>query len=268
MTRTSPEVRDCQSAALRYLRRGWAVVPIAPGAKMPLVPWEGYQDRAPDDAEVRGWYRRWPDAGVGIITGPVSHLVVLDVDPRHGGEESLFAWQERWGPLPPTLEAVTGGGGRHLYFTSADPGLRNRAGLLPGIDLRASGGLVVAPPSLHASGCRYAWRESAGPDKTPPLPLPRRLAHLLKQESRRRGQGAVHWRGLVRDGVAEGQRNDKIASLCGHLLWHGVDDEVALELLLAWNQARCRPPLPDDEVTHVVHSISKLHQRRGGGDES
>jgi hypothetical protein len=69
------------------------------------------------------------------------------------------------------------------------------------------------------------------------------------------GRSLSDWRHLVREGVAEGQRNSTIASLTGHLLWHGVDPEVALELLLAWNRMRCRPPLDDAEVAQVVASM-------------
>lgn len=78
----------------------------------------------------------------------------------------------------------------------------------------------------------------------------------------------------MKEGVAEGQRNSTIASLTGHLLWHNVDPDVALELLLAWNCLRCRPPLDDTEVARVVASITKLHdfenafeQERIGSDE-
>jgi len=70
------------------------------------------------------------------------------------------------------------------------------------------------------------------------------------------------WRALVHDGVAEGERNTTVASLTGHLLWHGVDAQVALELMLAWNRARCRPPLDDAEVAGVVLSIAKLHEAK------
>jgi hypothetical protein len=66
---------------------------------------------------------------------------------------------------------------------------------------------------------------------------------------------------LVREGVARGERNNTIASLAGHLFWHGVDARVALELLLSWNRIRCRPPLPDDEVAAIVQSIERIHER-------
>ncbi len=77
----------------------------------------------------------------------------------------------------------------------------------------------------------------------------------------RAGRSLTEWRALVREGVPEGTRNSTIASLTGHLLWHGVDPDVALELLLAWNRLRCRPPLDDDEVAGVVASIARLHRQ-------
>jgi hypothetical protein len=81
----------------------------------------------------------------------------------------------------------------------------------------------------------------------------------------RLGHSLAHWRQLVREGVDQGRRNATLASLTGHLLWHGVDPAVALELLTAWNRARCRPPLADDEVLRVVDSIARLHEREPGG---
>lgn len=251
----------CLTAALDYLARGWSVVPIAAGGKIPAVTWQVYQDRHADEAEVRDWYRRWPDAGVGVVTGPISGLAVIDIDPRHGGEESLFAWQERHGPMPPTVEALTGGGGTHLYFATTSKALRNRVAVLPGVDLRARGGMVVAPPTRHSSGRRYAWRPGHAPADRPPAPLPRAVRELLRSGGERQGHTLDHWRRLTREGVAEGARNSTLASLTGHLLWHGVDPDVALEMLLAWNRMRCRPPLPDAEVAGVVASIERTHRR-------
>ncbi len=255
------KVPACEAAALAYRRLGWSVIPLQPGEKLPKLPWQAYQDRRADEEEIRSWFRRWPKINVGIVTGPVSGLVVLDVDPRHGGEGSLRDWQARHEPLPDTLEAETGGGGRHLYFASRDPGLRNRVAVLPGVDLRARGGMVVAPPSLHPSGRRYAWKAGHGPGARPLAPLPAWLHARLREETARRGHPLAYWRSLVREGVTQGQRNSTIASFAGHLLWHGVDPEIVLELLLGWNRTRCRPPLDDDEVARVVASITKLHAR-------
>jgi len=249
------------AAAKASLVRGWSVVPIEPRGKRPTVAWLDYQHRLPTEDEVERWFRRRYDANLGIVTGAVSGLVVLDVDPRHGGEASLAALEVEHGPLPRTVEARTWGGWRHLYCAHPGNAIPNRVGLAPGIDLRGDGGMVVAPPSVHPSGRRYAWVAGHAPDEMLLAPIPRWLSALVRPAGPRAGRSTAEWRTLARDGVGEGNRNATIASLVGHLLWHGVDPQVALELLLAWNQARCRPPLSDEEVAQVVESIARLHER-------
>lgn len=256
-------------AALAYARRGWSVVPLVPRGKHPLVRWLPHQETRADEAEIRGWFERWPEANVGVVTGAVSGLVVLDVDPQHGGADSLAELERSHGALPRTLEAATGGGGRHLYFRHPGRIVHNKVGLAPGIDLRADGGLIVCPPSIHPSGRRYAWAGVGGPERVLAAPLPPWLLRLATEAPGAGGHPLAHWRQLVKDGVAEGARNNTLASFAGHLLWHGVDPKVVLDLLLCWNRMRCRPPLPDDEVAGVVDSITRLHLREReaeGGD--
>ena len=252
---------DVRAAALRYHARGWSVIPIEPHGKRPLVPWQEYQSKAARKDEVEAWFDARRAANVGIVTGAVSGIVVLDVDPAHGGEASLAELELEHGPLPATLEARSGGGGRHLYFAHPGGVVHNRAGIAPGIDLRGDGGCIVAPPSMHPSGRRYAWRPGRSPDESTPAPLPAWLLALV-QPGGRGGHPLAHWRALARAGVREGERNNTIASFAGHLLWHGVDAQVVLELLLAWNRGRCRPPIADEEVARVVASIAELHERR------
>ena len=110
----------CEVAALAYRRLGWSVIPLRPKEKVPKIPWQEFQDRQADEDEIRAWFKRWPKANLGIVTGPVSGLVVLDVDPRHGGGKSLTNWIEQHGPLPTTPEAETGGGVYYYgpYFPS------------------------------------------------------------------------------------------------------------------------------------------------------
>ena len=234
-----------------------------PRGKQPLVPWLDHQQRRAAADEVRAWYRRWPLANVGIVTGQISNLVAIDIDPAHGGEDSLKDLTARLGALPPTLTVRTGGGGRHLYFSAlADPvPVRSRVGVAPGIDVRAEGGMIVAPPSIHPSGGRYVW-VAAG---APVTPLPRWLLALVQgMRPAGQGHGAQYWRALAAEGVSEGARNATIASFAGHLLWSGVDLEVIKELLLCWNRVRARPPLSDDEVIRTVDSIHRTHERQHG----
>ncbi|HEY5650228.1 MAG TPA: bifunctional DNA primase/polymerase [Acidimicrobiia bacterium] len=181
--------------ARRYADRGWSVVPVhtAPGGtctcsaspcdspgKHPRIRWEEAMSAAADLGRLEEWWRRWPDANVGVVTGRVSGLVVVDVDPRNGGDESLRALESRWGLLPVTPEVRTGGGGRHLWFsveTEIPTGI-----LAAGLDLKAEGGMVVAPPSLHASGARYVWRPGGGPDDLDLALLPSWVVAMARGE--------------------------------------------------------------------------------------
>lgn len=252
-----------REAALDYLARGWSVIPVQARGKRPLIPWQIYQQRAATADDVREWFARWPNAGVGVVTGAVSGLVVLDVDPRHGGDDSLAALEHAHGPLPETVEAVSGGGGRHLYFAHPHGHVHNRAALAAGIDLRGDGGFVVAPPSAHPSGRPYHWRGGHAAGRRALALLPRWLLEVLAPGGGRRGHSLAYWRRLVGEGVAEGSRNNTVASLAGHLLWHGVHPDVVAELLLCWNRERCRPPLADEEVVRTVISIVRLHRQHG-----
>src|SRR2546425_22943 len=244
-----------------YIGRGWSIIPIRPGDKRPLVRWEEFQLRRPLEEEARGWFRTRPDAGIGVVTGAISSLVVIDLDLRHGGDVGLEDLERQHARLPITVECRTGGGGRHLYFAHPGGLIRNKVGLAPGVDLRGDGGYVVAPPSVHSSGVRYAWVEGHGPESMAIAPLPDWVLRRAVEEPSRRRHPVAYWRRRVSDGVSAGERNNTIASLAGHMLRQGVDITMVMELLLCWNRVRCRPPLADEEVATVVASISRLHER-------
>lgn len=165
------------AAALGYAARGWHVFPlnsIRDGActcgregcsnagKHPLTR-HGLRDASAERAAVIAWWTKWPWANIGIATGEASGIVVVDVDlPKaHGSIATLL---DGGCAFPTTMVGLTGGGGLHLVFERGDVELRNHTsrlpgveGELPGMDLRADGGYVVAPPSIHRSGGRYAW---------------------------------------------------------------------------------------------------------------
>jgi hypothetical protein len=253
---------SCYKAARQYLGYGWSVIPMRAREKRPLIKWQLYQQRQATEAEIEEWFRRWPQANVGIVTGVVSGLVVLDIDPGHGGDESLAVWEREHGPLPHTITAATGGGGHHHYFRHPGGLIHNRAGLAAGIDLRGDGGCVVAPPSIHSSGNPYSWVAGCAPGEAQLAELHGWLLGLLQDTYRTPGHSVTYWQQLVKEGVSEGMRNNTIASLAGHLLWHGIDADVVMEILLSWNRIRCSPPLEDEEVIRTVQSITRLHQRQ------
>jgi len=152
--------------ALYYASRGWRVVPIPPGEKYPKGI-DNWQDRATTDpARITSYWTKHPDHGVGIATGAESGIFILDIDPRDGGDDSLAVLEERHGPLPDTVEAITGGDGRHIVLRWPETGeIRNAAsGVLGvGVDIRGIGGQFVAAPTVHPNGTAYMWEVEHSP---------------------------------------------------------------------------------------------------------
>ncbi len=269
-------------AAQWYGKRGYPVFPLhsaaggrcscgsagcdAPGKHPRISRWP--QQASTAAPMIFTWWHRWPDANIALVTGEVSHLVVLDVDPRHGGDAAIDEVQSRFAPLPVTVTARTGGGGWHHFFQHPGPRVPNSSGLLgPGLDVRGDGGYIVAPPSLHASGASYDWDSARHPATTEIAPLPTWLLALLVSSPRPKAplDPRSPLADVVLKGAGEGQRNTSLARLAGHLLRHRVDPYVTLGLLQSWSQANCRPPLTEEEIQRTLDSIACSEARRRGG---
>jgi hypothetical protein len=217
-----------------------------------MVRWTAYQKRLATIDEVRAWWRRWPTGNIGIVTGAVSGVVVLDVDGRTG-EESLKSGQY---VLPPTVVSRTGNG-LHFFFKHPRKLVPTRAGILPGLDVRGDGGYVVVPPSVHASGRRYSWGEHSGPGDAEYSDVPGWLSALFRSTSLAPdAAGETFLRG-----AAEGERNVAAARLAGRFLSRGFSATETLDLLVLWNE-RNRPPLGREELVRVVKSIAGREARR------
>ena len=133
-----------------------------------------------------------------------------------------------------------------------------------GLDLRTDGGYVVAPPSRHISGAWYVWEHP--PNNAKLAPLPSWVSDLTGQtpDQARAAKPVAVYRDLARNGADDGGRNAALVQLTGHLLRKHIDPLVVLDLMLAWNQFRCRPPEDEDVVKRTVNSICGLElQRRG-----
>ena len=247
--------------ALALARRGFFVFPCLPRAKEPATT-HGVKDASVDLDLIAHWWGNEPLANIGVATGVRSHVFVLDVDGTDA-EHELRKLEAEHGPLPTTVESITGRG-RHLFFEWPDTPVRNSAGKVgPGLDIRGEGGYVLAPPSIHPSGRAYTWSVDSANNLAP---APAWL--LAKANGGDNGAGVAtprsEWRDLVRDGVGEGARNDALCRLSGHLLRRRVDAVVVLELLLGFNATRCKPPLPDSEVEQLVASICGRELKRRG----
>lgn len=186
------------SAALDYASRGWPVFPCKPGGKTPITS-SGFKNATTDAEIIKGWWQRDPNANIAIATGRGSGLIVLDVDVKNGqpGRESLEELQRECGTLI-TRSAKSPSGGFHLYFLHPGGKVGNRAGLLPGLDIRGDGGYILAPPSITDAGA-YQWsiEEDAAP-------IPEGLLKLLNGRTNGNGKTSGFDRESVLDGVPEG----------------------------------------------------------------
>jgi hypothetical protein len=251
-------------SAVRCAERGWHVIPLtwieggdcscsapdcsSPG-KHPLTT-HGVKDASNDKAVIRAWWRMNPQANVGIVTGAQSGITVLDIDPRHGGRESLRALEEQYGPLPQGPCVQTGGDGEHRYFLHPGPTVKNKVGLAPGIDIRGDGGYVVGPRSNHTSGQLYLWKPGHRPADFTIPPMPQWLLNRV-------GQERPQQRPAPSNAINEGNRNATLASLAGSMRARGMCRESIEAALLAENQVRCHPPLADTEVWAIAASIGQ-----------
>ncbi len=119
----------------------------------------GLHDATVNEAAIRRWWTQWPDANIGLRAEDIG--VVVDIDPRNGGDESYDRICTMFGHVPDTVEVLTGGGGSHFYFTSSRPITSGKLPSFPGVDIKSLNGYVVAPPSLHLSGQRYEFEASS-----------------------------------------------------------------------------------------------------------
>lgn len=217
---------------------------------------QGLKNATKDIAILRKMFGGFGFRNVAIATGSISGIAVLDVDAKNGGYESLAALEAKHGALPSTLRFCTGGGGMHYVFRHPGVEIRNSAGQLgSGLDVRGDGGYIVAPPSHHISGGLYQLAKGCGPS-TPIAPPPAWLLRLMQQGGGNSASlGKPHVADLVRGTLPGGQRNNSITRIVGHLLAKRVDPRICLDLMLAFNEARCSPPLDASEVAGIVASI-------------
>lgn len=141
------EISPFLSAALSYVARGFAVLPLWPKTKIPLTA-HGVKDASKDPDQVRAWWTQWPNANVAIATGKVSAIFVVDIDGEYPAD---------WPPLGRTLRVKTKRG-HHYYFRYPEGGIPSKGGLEgKAVDIQSDGKYVVAPPSVHPEGGCYEF---------------------------------------------------------------------------------------------------------------
>jgi DNA-binding transcriptional ArsR family regulator len=244
--------------ALGYAKKSIPVFPCKPGRKEPLTS-NGHKDATTDPDRIRAWWSRWPDANIAMPTGKRSGFVVVDVDPEHGGYDSLAELHEAGHGLPLTATIKTGGGGVHHYLRCPEGiEIRNSAGKLgPGLDIRGEGGYVIVPPSVTEGPYEVLH-------KRPPAEAPEWLLEALREPSRTpESNVATIPRGLVSGGglegpeIGEGERNTTLYKIACSLRARGHEREEILETLERVNRERCSTSLPQEDLSKIAKSAAR-----------
>ncbi|MDD5054724.1 MAG: bifunctional DNA primase/polymerase [Candidatus Peribacteraceae bacterium] len=248
---------DLLIRALNYLEMGWPVIPVNQNKRPRISSWKEYQERMPTTEEVTRWFNDPGAVGMALITGRQSGTVVLDVE-----KEGLDELQRL--EIPQTVVAVSGGGGRHIYFKHPGFEVSNMTKMdgVP-MDIRGDGGYIILPPSLHASGNHYLWATGPGDVEIAEMPtwllkrvqktgLPTSIAPNVSKKTKF-DFGA---------NVPEGSRNTEAAKAIGAILCRLEEQEFdskGWSLADQWNTAHCEPPLEEQELRVIFESIKKSH---------
>jgi hypothetical protein len=242
-------------AAHWYLEQGYSVIPVG-NNKKPIIQWIDFQQRRPTHDELDIWWAKNPDANVAIITGEISNLFVLDLDTKEAIDhvEELTP-DEAMFPI-----AVTPRGGQHRYF-KCEPGIRNLANIVPGVDVRAEGGYVLAPPSILPNG-GYSWMGDLGIHQVELCPLLEEYKTLLDAKRENYTKLAKECGHEVVEAVkfTEGHRDNAIFHLANHLVKSGMPI-ANIRAYLYKIGAQCDPPFPQEEVEAKLMSATKRADR-------
>ncbi len=223
---------------------GWSVIPLNKN-KEPVIKWSEYQQRIATDDEVIAWLIQFPEAQIGIVTGELSKLVVVDVEA--GGDTTIY---------PPTLMVETGGGGYHLYYQHTGKPTKNASRITELTDIRGDGGYVVAPPSVSSKGS-YRWHDVTAenaPDIANLPPYPTELLESLAEAKNSPSEASSEL-------VPVGMRNEAAARQIGEILSRTASErweQTAWQEAVTWNQIALTEPLSDEELRKVFNSIAKL----------
>jgi ATP:corrinoid adenosyltransferase len=236
-------------AALTYASWGWHVIPVVPNGKIPAT-LHGVKDATTNQEQIARWWAQNPDYNIGIAAGERSGIIVFDIDPRNGGNDSWDKWTQENGAVPDGAMQLTAGGGMH-YLADYLPEIRS-CKLTEGVDLLADGRYFVAYPST-IEGRSYEWEGSSDPfDGVAPFKVPAKWQQAygtLRKPAARIQQTA--------GGLIQGGRNNGLTALGGAMRHYGMTEAEIMAALSIANETRCEIPLPSSELAQIVRSVCR-----------
>lgn len=248
---------ELKDAALNYVSYGFSVCPIRPKSKIPATK-HGLKDASSVSSDIEKWWGQHPDCNIAICTGQASgNIVVVDIDvDKEAGKDGrvyLNKWEEQHKPLAETVSAITGRGGIHLYYRVSNEQLRNTSNEKFAIDIRADGGYVMAPPSVHPNGNSYRWIHS--PESYQIAEADENTLEFIKSIYPSSSKSSKCQDSLeVPDKQCEGGRNNTLFKMAASLQAQSMPDDVIRVTIHSYNETHCNPPLPKGEVEALLSS--------------
>jgi len=248
---------DFLQTALDYAKRGFSVIPCRPDRKKPFIAWTPYQKRRATTEEIRQWWAKWPTALIGIVTGEISGILVIDCDTAEGYEAI-----QRLLPDALLLPIVrTPRGGWHLYFLFPnDYKLTVGAGIMPGVDFRGEGGYVIAPPSVNAEGKVYTWQKGLSLGDVEPPSMPCALLSALNNKCTY-NRGGVDSFVDSADFFTEGRRDNDLFSIANALVKGNLSEKI-IKQTIEIIASNCNPPFSLNEAEEKIRSAMARAERR------
>jgi hypothetical protein len=266
--------------ALWYQHRGYAVIPIQRNKK-PFIKWEKYQTEMPTTDEINQWWKKWPGANIGLVTGGVSGIDVVDCDSEQGRDAlNEFLPDSITMPISKTPK------GWHYFFRHR-PGLSNGVRVITDCDLRTAGGYIIVPPSRGKNGKAYTWEKDLSIADVKPAPIPEMLfdvlnsggyanadssPHIKKDAILIEGQHSVNISGVntestkvnkVNISFDKGGRDETLFHLANYLVKGGMDGE-SISKYLEFVASKCNPPFSKKEINAKIKSALGREKNRSG----
>lgn len=257
-------MNELLEAALTYSEKSeLSVIPVKPDKK-PYIKWEDFQKSKATSDEIKVWWNRWPSANIGIVTGSISGIVVVDVD-NDEGREAIQKY------IPDSLitpACRTPKGGQHLYFRAPEKTIFNNSRAVPGCDFRGEGGYVIAPPSKSGGGKAYTWLEGLSLDEVEPASLPEPYISFInsyafkRDESKKEAENnRQHLTTSDHNLFTLGRRDNDLFHLANCLVKGGMPVSEIQEYL-EFIAKCCLPPFPFNEANIKIKSALDRAARR------
>ncbi len=261
MTKKEPTLRH--KAAIAYAKLGYAIIPLhsiinqsctcskgnkcgSPGKHPRTI--NGIKEASRDLNQINKWWTMWPNANIGLATGAINNIIVLDFDGQPG-EIASETLEDSLGKLPDTVLQLTGGGGKHLIFKHPNFKIENKVKIIDGFDVRGDGGYIVVAPSNHISDRDYQWEQSSKLGIMPIAQIPKNwldyIAIQPKEVSNRQITDAI---------IPVGARNDTLYRAACSMREKGYSDTVIDVAIHEMNISQCYSPLDESEINTIIKS--------------